>query len=30
MPTYAGQLSEDELLALIAYLKSIGATEEKP
>ena len=29
MPSYQGRVSEDELLALIAYLKSLGAKDEQ-
>lgn len=29
MPTYQGQIGEDELNAIIAYLKSLGAKEEQ-
>jgi cytochrome c oxidase subunit 2 len=28
MPDFAGQLSEDETLKLIAYIKSLGAKQE--
>ena len=30
MPTYAGQLTEEQVLALIAYLESFPAPEEQP
>lgn len=29
MPTYQGQISEDQLLKVIAYLKSLGATDSE-
>ncbi len=29
MPTYKGQVTEEELLDLIAYIKSLGAPERK-
>ncbi|HYE12930.1 MAG TPA: cytochrome c oxidase subunit II [Pyrinomonadaceae bacterium] len=29
MPTYAGQLSEEQVLQLIAYIRSLGAQEEQ-
>jgi cytochrome c oxidase subunit 2 len=28
MPTYAGQVSEEQLLALVAYIESLGATQD--
>lgn len=30
MPTYAGQLNEEQILSLIAYLESIAVEEEQP
>jgi mono/diheme cytochrome c family protein len=27
MPTYAGQIDEEQMLQLIAYVKSLGAEE---
>ena len=30
MPSFAGRLSEDDLVQLIAYIKSIGAPERSP
>jgi cytochrome c oxidase subunit II len=30
MPSFAGQVSEEDLLALIAYVESIGTREEQP
>jgi cytochrome c oxidase subunit 2 len=29
MPTFAGQLSEDDLAKLVAYIQSIGATKRE-
>jgi mono/diheme cytochrome c family protein len=30
MPTFQGQISEEQVLQLIAYIKSLGAEERKP
>jgi cytochrome c oxidase subunit 2 len=30
MPSFAGQISEDDILDLIAYIKSLADTRERP
>lgn len=30
MPTYAGQISEEEVLRLVEYIRSLGAAEQRP
>jgi cytochrome c oxidase subunit 2 len=30
MPSYEGKISEDEIVKIVAYLKSLGATETRP
>ena len=29
MPSFAGQISEDELLKLVAYIKSLGTSRRR-
>jgi cytochrome c oxidase subunit 2 len=29
MPTYAGQISEEEVLRLVEYIRSLGADEQR-
>ena len=30
MPSFAGQIGEDDILDLIAYIKSLASTTERP